>query len=226
MRLSSSSCSCWKSAEPWSGGSALCGQPVTLLSAPQQAAPPPLRKPGSYLPLHSENSREQPPQSPKAREQTEPENASKEPPTWGVWEAAGAGSDTRRQKSKLTEMQAPAQKPAVKQSKFSSTETATPLKPSGCWQHSLSPTALALDPIFPCSNHPHSQGPALSHFLEEAFPTYPKVFSRLPSQPASPLRAALLQDRTALSLSSTTSHSVGQTASYMECTEHHAVPGT
>lgn len=114
-----------------------------------------------------------------------------------MWEAAGAGSDTRKQKDKLTEMQAPAQEPAVKQSKFCSTETATPLKPSGWWRHSLPPTALALDPTFPWSNPSHSQGPALSHFLEEAFPTYPKVFSRLPSQPAGPLRAALLQDRIA-----------------------------
>lgn len=83
-RLSSSSCRHCKSAEPWSRGSTLCGQLVIPLSAPQQAAPPPLRNPGSYLPLHSESNREQPPQSPKEREQTEPENASKEPPTRGV----------------------------------------------------------------------------------------------------------------------------------------------
>lgn len=104
----------------------------------------------------------------------------------------------------MTEMRAPAQEPAVKQSKFCSTEMATPLKPSGWWRHSLPPTTLALDLTFPWSNPSHSQGPALSHFLEEAFPTYPKVF-RLPSQPAGPLRAARLQDRTALSLSTTTS---------------------
>lgn len=94
------SCRCWESGKSRSGGSALCAQQATALSAPQQAVPPLLRRPGSYLPIQKtvENSHH------KALGREDKQNLrmpARSPPPWGVWEAAGAASDTRKQKTKM-----------------------------------------------------------------------------------------------------------------------------